>query len=60
LIMMLRSGSQSCVWGGDKDCQRYQKSGGEAKRIPFENVLHRMCGDFHRFVYAFHWYVSLL
>jgi hypothetical protein len=54
--MMLRSGSQSYVRNGAKAGQHYQKSGGEAKRISFENVFHRMCGDFHRFVYVFHWY----
>jgi hypothetical protein len=58
--MMLGFGSQSWVWNGDKAGQRYQKTGGEANRISFENVSHRMCGDFHRFVHAFHWYVSLL
>jgi hypothetical protein len=31
--MMLRSGSQSCVWTGDKAGQNYQKSCGEAHRI---------------------------
>src|SRR6266478_8958744 len=60
LIMMLRPGSQSCVRNGDKAGQRYQKTGCEAHRISLEHVSHRMCGDFHRFVYAFHWYVSLL
>src|SRR6266478_5811880 len=60
LIMMLGSGSQSCFRRGGKDDQRCQQSGGEAYRISFENVSHRLCGNVHRFVYAFHWYVSLL
>src|SRR6266478_2725095 len=53
--MMLGCASQSCVRSGDKAGQRYQKSGGEAHRISFEHVSHRRCGDFHCFVYAFHW-----
>src|SRR5258708_17283816 len=53
--MMLGCASQSCVWSGDKAGQRYQNSGGEAHRISFEHVSHRRCGDFHCFVYAFHW-----
>src|SRR5882762_5471221 len=52
--MMLGSGSQSCVRRGDKDDQRCQQSSGEAYRISFENISHRLCGDFHLFVSAFH------
>src|ERR1700732_690519 len=58
--MMLGGGRPSCVRDGDKDRQRCQENGGEAHRISLEHVSRRLCGDFHCFVYAFHWYVSLL
>src|SRR5258706_6130227 len=59
LIMMLGCGSQSCVRNGDKDRHRCQENRGEAHRISLELVSRRLCGKFHCFVYAFHWYVSL-
>src|SRR5882762_2239078 len=58
--MMLRCGSQSCVRNGDKAGQRCEENGGEAHQISLEDVSFRLCGEFHCFAYAFHWYVSLL
>jgi hypothetical protein len=57
--MMLVWGSQSCVRNGDKAGQRCEENGGEARQISLEHVSCRLCGEFHCFVYAFHWYVSL-
>src|SRR5712675_3373086 len=57
--MMLVWGSQSCVRNGDKAGQSWEENGGEARQISLEHVSCRLCGRFHGFVYAFHWYVSL-
>jgi hypothetical protein len=57
--MMLVWGSQSCVRNGDKAGHRCEENGGEARQISLEYVSCCLCGEFHCFVYAFHWYVSL-
>src|SRR5260370_40329686 len=57
--MMLVWGSQSCVRNRDKAGQRCEENSGEARPISLEHVSRRMCGDFHCFAYAFHWYVAL-
>jgi hypothetical protein len=56
---MLGCGFQSGVRTGDKAGQRCEENGGEARQISLEHVSCRLCGEFHCFVYAFHWYVSL-